>query len=227
MPKYNHYIIGQSNEFTSELKSWVKLTSYGLFPHPRGVQEISIYSAHQVVRAFKCLASSLARVIRPTPVYIGHPDDDDFKNKPGHTDATVYGFVDDVKDDDQGLWAKIEWTPEGKDLVQKKIYRYLSPRWTMRSIHTDVFEPKQLLSLGLTNRPNLPGQTIANASLLTVAPVIKTETLTTGLNANTSSAGTQQHFLNLVEQHMHSTGSSYVSSWSAVKKNKPELYSHL
>lgn len=55
----------------------------------------------------------------------------------------------EVRED--GLWASLELTPKGRELVESKAYRYLSPVFVMGA-NSVVLE---LDSVGLVNRPNL------------------------------------------------------------------------
>lgn len=54
-----------------------------------------------------------------------------------------------VKD---GIWARVEWTPEGMNLISSKAYRYLSPAL---NIDPKTGRIKALDSVGLVNNPNL------------------------------------------------------------------------
>ncbi len=46
-----------------------------------------------------------------------------------HDQRGAAGWVNDMKYDDNGMWAKIEWTPVGIDLIKNKIYKYFSPAY--------------------------------------------------------------------------------------------------
>lgn len=51
-----------------------------------------------------------------------------------------------------GLWARVDWTPEGKGDVESRAYRYLSP---VMLIDSESREIQQLISVALTNTPAL------------------------------------------------------------------------
>jgi len=59
------------------------------------------------------------------------------------------------------LWAKPRWSEAGTELLNNAFYKYLSPRWAMKPLGDGVYQPVKLLSVGLTNRPNIPGDPIA------------------------------------------------------------------
>jgi phage I-like protein len=60
-----------------------------------------------------------------------------------------------------GLWARIRWTPEGRNAVQAGRYRFLSPVWlvgdckALNDADRKRMRPLRLDSAGLTNNPNL------------------------------------------------------------------------
>lgn len=64
-----------------------------------------------------------------------------------------------LSDDGKTLWAKVEWTPSGKDTVKSKEFRYISPDFTndfMNNETKETFGPT-LNGAGLTNRPVIKG----------------------------------------------------------------------
>lgn len=64
-----------------------------------------------------------------------------------------------LADDGKSLWAKVEWTPSGKDTVKSKEFRYISPDFTndyMNNETKETFGPT-LNGAGLTNRPVIKG----------------------------------------------------------------------
>lgn len=76
--------------------------------------------------------------------------------EPLNRDTQAYGWIKDLRlmsggaDDYNGLYAKIEWTPEGMALVTTKAYRFLSPVFVLG----EDGQPTQLVNVALTNRPN-------------------------------------------------------------------------
>lgn len=66
--------------------------------------------------------------------------------------APAAGWIKELQSRNGELWGRVEWTEKGRAAVSSKEYRYLSPvivydRATSRIV--------QLISVGLTNRPNL------------------------------------------------------------------------
>ena len=63
-------------------------------------------------------------------------------------------------DDEKGLMAEIEPTSLGAERINGKVYRFVSGAWTL----DEDCRPETLVSIGLTNKPNLPVGAIVNAS---------------------------------------------------------------
>lgn len=63
------------------------------------------------------------------------------------------------KDADKGLMAEIEPTSEGAEKINGKVYRFVSAAWML----DDDDRPYELVSVGLTNRPNLPVAPMLNS----------------------------------------------------------------
>lgn len=146
-------------EAANERDGWVRIARYGDWPHPRGLQRFTRESAETMAGIFN---SSVARVTRALGFgahkvkgYVGHPDDPVFANTPGHDDTTEYfhGVAMEARDD--GIYLRRAWTNEGEP-VKDKLPKKFSPRWGMRPLGNGVFEPIKLISVGLTDSPNIP-----------------------------------------------------------------------
>ncbi len=69
-------------------------------------------------------------------------------------------WVDRVFDDpERGLVGVFVFTPEGAAAVSGKTYRFISPAWTLNPDG----RPETLVSVGMTNTPNLPVSPMLNA----------------------------------------------------------------
>jgi phage I-like protein len=66
--------------------------------------------------------------------------------------APAIGWAKELQDRNGAIWGKVEWTAEGKTLVGKRAYRYLSP---VIIYQRDSGTIVGLTSVGVTNRPNL------------------------------------------------------------------------
>ena len=162
--KEDSITIGFSNEWPNATGGWLRLAEYGNWPHPRGIQQFTVDAAEQMVTYFKSLRGKLARRFGGLPVYIGHPDDPGFSGQNGHADTRAYAWITDMQAREDGLYVLPRWSQAGRDLLSNAFYKFLSPRWAMRHLDGDTYEPVRLISIGLTNQPNIPGEAIANES---------------------------------------------------------------
>lgn len=60
-----------------------------------------------------------------------------------------------LSDDGSALFAKVDWTPKGKKVVEDKEFRYISPEFTFNYADNETLKEygPTLLGAGLTNRP--------------------------------------------------------------------------
>ncbi len=156
--------LGAANELTATLKPgrWLKLAEYGNWPHPSGLQCFTPDAAGKMVQHFQSLWGRLRRKFGGVPVYVGHPDDPSFAGQSGHDDTRAYAWVTALEARPDGLYMLPQWSEAGNELLDNAFYKFLSPRWQLRSLGNGAFEPVRLLSIGLTNHPNIPGEAIAN-----------------------------------------------------------------
>jgi hypothetical protein len=145
-----------------EAGGWLKLADYGDWPHPAGLQRLTPEAGARLAHGFKSLLGRLRRRFTGVPIYIGHPDDPAFAGQPGHDDTKAYGWVTDLEARPEGLYVQPRWSEPGRDLLRHAFYKFLSPRWQMKAVDEGTYEPVRLLSIGLTNHPNIPGEAVAN-----------------------------------------------------------------
>ena len=133
------------------------LSPYGTFEHPEGLQSISSADAQRCIRKTRTWRFRLG--LKKIPVYLGHPDDPLFKDE--HSDRRIYGYVKNLCADKDGLWVFVKFTKDGRSFLSKSPGQYLSPRWVLcKTEHQTAYHPERLLSVGLTQHPNLPVQPI-------------------------------------------------------------------
>ena len=185
---------------------WLQLATYGIFPHAYGKQYITKSAALRLARQFKSLLHRFSW--KYVPVFIGHPDDPNFAHLPEHMNTHEYGRVRSLKVDENGIWVDVKWNRAGQQLMEEGQYRYLSPRWLMQSISEQGYTPVRLLSIGLTNQPNLPVRPITPDS-----PRIN---FITQLHQTRQEKQSILQFSNLVQQRMESMGESYPEAWKYV-----------
>lgn len=69
-----------------------------------------------------------------------------------------------------GLFGKIKWTDIGRKLIENRVFRWLSPSWTLNK---DTKEPVNMTSVALTNKPSQAGRI---EPIVNSAPVELSET---------------------------------------------------
>lgn len=131
---------------------------YGQHEHPDGLQVFERADAEALVAHFNTLRQRVRRAVAGLPVYIGHPDHPAFANR--HTDSRAYGWIKELRVTDEGLELVTDWTEAGKALVNGQEYRFTSVHWLGRPsgktpAGKPIVRPVALLSLGLTNQPNI------------------------------------------------------------------------
>ncbi|MDR0679726.1 MAG: phage protease [Puniceicoccales bacterium] len=131
---------------------WIKLVSFGQYDHPKGLQLVDCDSAKAMINYFNSLRGKFMRRFVGLPIYVGHPDDPEYE---GNQDRSIYGRVESIKIESGALWVLSRWTELGRKLFTSGFLRYLSPRWLMRKIRDRIFQPVRLISIGMTNHPNL------------------------------------------------------------------------
>lgn len=144
--------ITAANEFKLAADNWVMLSPYGDFPNTKGLQRFRKEDAANIVSEFDSLLSAPARKLG-LPWYIGHPDHPEFEEK--YRDTRAYGRIKKLEARDDGLFANVKWSAEGKRLVEEEAFHGHSVNWRMRQ-NGNVWHPFSLKSVGFTNKPGIP-----------------------------------------------------------------------
>lgn len=230
----------------------IRIVEYGDHPHAKGMQRVTFEVARRLEDNFHSLRGLLARRFGGLPVYVGHPDDPEYAGQPGHTDTRAHGWVTDLRAKPDGLYGEIKWSKSGRELIDNANYKFFSPRWLMCSAGCGVFEPVRMLSLGLTNTPNIPGEAIANeapaveepgkvvrvgpdaargesgdaARLVEAsnAPYLSLPVVTSGLGSRRDSFGRRQALVDAVKSRMSDTGEDFSTAWSNLKRSRQDLF---
>lgn len=105
--------------------------------------------------ACEAMAASYPLSIPNSRIDIDHESMDAEKR----TAAVGWGRRAEVRDD--GLWVQVEWNPDGRDLIENKIYKFNSPcfpRDGLVDLGNGRMRVTKLGVIALTNDPNLRGQ---------------------------------------------------------------------
>lgn len=89
------------------------------------------------------------------PIFIGHPDMPELANE--YPDKAAYAWIYSMEAGPTGLVLHPKWSAEGEALLANAKYRFPSPYWSCRvdAANSNTVYPFQLISIGLTNRPNI------------------------------------------------------------------------
>ena len=162
-------LTAESNNY--QVAADTMLIPYGDHPHKNGVQRFTREHADSMVSNFNGFLSKLGRLFGGLPVYIGHPDDPAFSNQ--HTDSKSYAWIMGMEARDDGLALIPKWSKPGEEIVSNAHYKFFSPRWACKPIGQEngkaILAPIRLISVGLTNMPQIAG-----------IPPLANETITEG-----------------------------------------------
>lgn len=141
---------GATNELSEG--EWQRISGYGDFPNEAGLQRVGREDAEAMVSAFNSFRGRLGRMFRGLPVFAGHPDADPVR----YRDHRRYGKIEALDARDDGLYGRVAWNSLGRENLDEGYLLYPSPRWYLKKDGRHV-RPEELISVGLTNRPNIPG----------------------------------------------------------------------
>ena len=152
-----------ANRFTLLQEDWVQLSPFGDFSHARGLQRVDRAAADAMVVQFSSFRGRLGRLFGGVPFYVGHPD---LSGASDFVDRKAYGWINELAAREDGLYGLVKWSEAGLEILRNAHFKYLSPYWEAREIGTEngrrIYRPVALLSVGLTNQPNIPVKPLAN-----------------------------------------------------------------
>ncbi|MDR6102787.1 phage I-like protein [Agrobacterium larrymoorei] len=134
---------------------WMHVMPAGTFSGVDGRGPYVLKDASAIIAAFVADGRKL-------PIDENHSTD--LAAKQGFS-APARGWIVELQSRDDGIWAKVEWTPEGQSMMQGKAYGYVSPVF----LHPPKppFTVEKLLRVALTNDPNLNLTSLHSANLET------------------------------------------------------------
>lgn len=171
MRKTKKHLIGLANEYISGTPYRIP---FGMVPNQGAdgrpvLQRLSQANAAAMVNELKAAKLAKGDQFPGLPVYIGHPDHPAFKDR--DKDIRAYGWANDAALAADGLDFFFDWPPAGKEILENKHFKFLSPHFVavMTNEKVDgvpVVDIVGIRSVGLTNNPNWPGL----ATLVNEAP---------------------------------------------------------
>lgn len=132
---------------------------FGRYPHRMGLQVFDRDAANTMVANHNSTISKLKRWagLQSYPVYIGHPDIPGSKD----TDKAAYGWIDSMAVENDGMRFGVKYNDDGQKLVANAKFRFYSPYWAGPKVKGEI-RPARLISMGLTNTPNIDVPALAN-----------------------------------------------------------------
>ena len=126
-------------------ESWVQLLPSGKFDlvDKRGPWVVKDMAA--------IIAASQATLLRGMPVDMDHALD-----RHNEAEAPAAGWIEELAAREDGIWARIAWTPMGKAKIDGREYRFISPVVMV----TKAGEVHAVKRAGLTNAPAIPMKAI-------------------------------------------------------------------
>lgn len=157
--------VGIANVFegSDSEESWIQIAPLGDFPHALGLQRVDRKAVEAMANHFNSLRTKLANRFGGVPFYVGHPDVPGIGKE--YPDKRAYGWVREVEARGDGLYGRVKWSEPGRAMLANAHYKFFSPFWNAESAvegGKKILRPVELLSVGLTNQPNLPVNPLAN-----------------------------------------------------------------
>lgn len=119
------------------------LCPYGKWRHAKGMQIVDEEAAKKMGRA------AIGNAIFPIPIYVGHPDEDNSAK------ARAVGRIKRIIKTRDGIAVLAAYPQKTYDEIVGGKYAAMSPRWKMQNIGGGNYRPVKLISVGLTNNPNI------------------------------------------------------------------------
>ena len=122
------------------------LAPFGQWPHVKGNQIVDSDAANKLKRnAEKLFAAEI-------PVYFGHPDE----TKRDCSKMRV-GKIEKIFPTENGIIVSAVYNDRAFEKIKSGRVKSLSPRWEMEHLGGNDYRPVRLVSVGLTNNPNIDG----------------------------------------------------------------------
>jgi hypothetical protein len=145
--------VGAANDRGLTGDEWEQITPWGNFPNEKGLQRLTMAEGEAMVSSFNSLLTKLKTGFRGIPIYIGHPDVDP-KRWP---DDRRIGKIEGLEARADGLYCKPAWNDLGDKNKEQGYWLYPSGVWHFKKCPGGVIAPFELVSVGMTNTPNIAG----------------------------------------------------------------------
>lgn len=142
------------NDIAVDEREWVVVARYGIYPNKEGRQRINKATCQRVIDAFHAERDAAVAANENwagKPIFIGHPD----VMPKQYPDHAARGAVLDLKTEGKKLLAQVAWNSLGKRNKAEGEHLYPSVAWHFDNAGDGIIEPTDLVSIGLTNLPNM------------------------------------------------------------------------
>jgi phage I-like protein len=173
-----------ANDFKVLQDDWVQIVPYGDFLHgtpmgadgkpykengrvkyPNGViQRVDNEAGQALVQQFESLKGKAAQTFGGLPWYRGHHDLDPIR----YPDPNSYGWIMELRNQSDGVYGKVKWTPDGEKLKTDGSFKFYSPAFDglddtgKLENGRAIVRPALLRSVAFTNNPNMAVLPLAN-----------------------------------------------------------------
>ena len=127
-----------SQDQTPALPEWIRVL-------PRGTVELSDHREPFMVDEASLLSMAADFRSRGVDLVIDY----EHQSLQGEQ-APAAGWIKELEARGDGLWARVDWTQQARDYLEKKEYRYFSP---VLKLDPETRKPVALMHMGLTNVP--------------------------------------------------------------------------
>jgi len=143
-----------NRDFKLPSDEWYQVVPLGTFSHASGVtQVIDGRAAESMVNRFR--AEAVNANFPGLLVDYDHFSDDEDKA------SSAAGWITDLQNRTDGVWAQIRWSKSGRAAVEGGDYRLVSPVFEIKDTekisNQKTLRPLRLAKVALTNDPNLRG----------------------------------------------------------------------
>ena len=156
-----------------EKEKWFRVTPFAEVPgtmEEKGkskpcVQVIDRAAGELMVANFGTLTDKLRYLFQGLPIYEGHPDDPGWLAKNPGAKETAVGRLKELQVREDGVWGRGVFNSAGVDMLTGEAPKYSAQSPNFRVIPvakgSDRVRPYCIISLGLTNRPNISDNAIS------------------------------------------------------------------
>lgn len=139
--------------FAMPADGWYNIAIAGEFPHSTGYVQVLDGDA------FKAIVEDI-HTQQGKPNWPGILVDFDHDSLDPARPSTAAGWLTDIEERPDGLWAQIRWSDTGQKALEGGSFRFVSPVWMVddcEDLGDKRLRPKRLMNCAITNCPNIKG----------------------------------------------------------------------